>query len=82
MKMTKNEENNRLDSPMETNECDVNHKDSASARPTVNGRHHRTSKRPLTQQQKETGICVINHIVNTAEGSLFAFRYKISKMQN
>jgi hypothetical protein len=64
------EENDRPDSPMQTNESDEN---SASARPTTNGYHQRTPKKPLTQQQ-QTGIRVINEIVNTTEGSLFTFR--------
>ena len=73
-----NEENSRPDSPMQTNAHDDNHEDSASARSTTNDRQHRTPKKPLTQQQK-TGIRIINHIVNTTEGSLFTFRYKIPK---
>jgi hypothetical protein len=56
---------------MQTNESDEN---SASSRPTTtNGYHHRSSKKPLTPQQ-QTGIRVINEIVNTTEGSLFTFR--------
>jgi len=58
---------------MQTNESDEN---SASSRPTTtttNGYHHRSPKKPLTPQQ-QTGIRVINEIVNTTEGSLFTFR--------
>ncbi len=65
------EENDRPDSPMQTNEDGEN---SASARPTTNGHQHRSPKKPLTQQQ-QTGIRVINEIVNTTEGTLFTFRY-------
>jgi hypothetical protein len=55
---------------MQTNDQEDN---SASARPTTNGHNHRTLKKPLTQQQ-QTGIRVINEIVNTTEGNLFTFR--------
>jgi ATP-dependent DNA helicase 2 subunit 2 len=65
------EENDRPDSPMQTNDQEEN---TASARPTTNGhQNHRSPKKPLTQQQ-QTGIRVINEIVNTTEGSLFTFR--------
>jgi hypothetical protein len=64
------EENDRPDSPMETNGHEEN---SASARPTTNGHQHRSPRKPLTQQQ-QTGIRVINQIVNTTEGTLFTFR--------
>ncbi|CAF3652063.1 unnamed protein product [Rotaria sordida] len=69
-----NEENNRSDSPMQTNEHDDNNENSASNDPTTNGHHrYRSPKKPLTQQQ-QTGIRIINHIVNTTEGTLFTFR--------
>ena len=55
---------------MQTNDHDEN---SASNRPTTNGHHQRSPKKPLTPQQ-QTGIRVINDIVNTTEGSLFTFR--------
>jgi hypothetical protein len=67
-----NEENNQPNSPMNTNgdeNSDVN-------RPTTNGNHHQTPRKPLTQQQ-QTGIRVIGQIVNSTEGTLFTFRYHI-----
>jgi hypothetical protein len=64
------------DSPMQTNEHEEN---SASARPTTNGHHHRSPRKPLTQQQ-QTGIRVINDIVNSTEGTVFTFRYKIKRI--
>ena len=62
--------NDRPDSPMHTNDHEEN---TASARPTTNGHHHRSPKKPLTQQQ-QTGIRVINDIVNSTEGTVFTFR--------
>jgi hypothetical protein len=61
---------------MQTNEHEEN---SASARPTINGHHHRSPRKPLTQQQ-QTGIRVINDIVNSTEGTVFTFRYKIKRI--
>ncbi|CAF2593188.1 unnamed protein product [Rotaria sp. Silwood2] len=68
-----NEENNRSHSPTDTNEHDDNNENSASNRPTTNGHHHKSPKKPLTQQQ-QTGVRIINQIVNTTEGTLFTFR--------
>jgi hypothetical protein len=62
--------NDRPGSPMQTNDHEEN---TASARPTTNGHHHRSPKKPLTQQQ-QTGIRVINDIVNSTEGTVFTFR--------
>jgi ATP-dependent DNA helicase 2 subunit 2 len=67
-----NEENNGPNSPTQTN----GNEHSDADRPTTNGHHHRTPKKPLTQQQK-TGVRVIGEIVNTTEGTLFTFRYNI-----
>jgi hypothetical protein len=49
---------------------------SDANRPTTNGNHHQTPRKPLTQQQ-QTGIRVIGEIVNSTEGTLFTFRYNI-----
>lgn len=70
-----NEENEQNGSPMQSNGDD--HLDDA-ARPTTNGRHHRTPRKPLSQQQ-QTGIRVIGQIVNSTEGTLFTFRYLIGQ---
>ncbi len=67
-----NEENNEPNSPMHTN----GNENSDADHPTTNGHHHRTPRKPLTQQQ-HTGIRVIGEIVNTTEGTLFTFRYNI-----
>ncbi|CAM4754730.1 unnamed protein product [Rotaria magnacalcarata] len=67
------DENDRPDSPMHTSEHADNHEDTANNHPTTNGHHLNSPKKPLTQQQ-QTGIRIINDIVNTTEGSLFTFR--------
>ena len=66
-----NEENYRLGLPMETNEYDDSHRNSANTIPTTNHCHHQTPK--------NTGVYVINHIFKATEWSLFTFRYKISE---
>lgn len=53
---------------------DRNGEDQSDAdRPTTNGNHYRSSRKPLTHQQ-QTGIRVISQIVNSTEGTLFTFR--------
>ena len=66
-----NEENNETNRDQNG---DDNHSDAA--RPTTNGHHHQTPRKPLTQQQ-QTGIRVIGEIANTTDGTLFTFRYNI-----
>lgn len=56
---------------MQTN----NHEEASASNHTTTNGHQRSPKKPLTPQQ-QTGIRVINDIVNTTEGSLFTFRYK------
>jgi hypothetical protein len=68
-----NEENHGSDSPMHTNGHENGDENSDAARPTTNGRHHQSPRKPLTQQQ-QTGVRVIGEIVNSTEGTLFTFR--------
>ena len=50
MKIIKKKENNRLDSPRETNGCDDNHENSTDVRTTTNSPQHQSSRKPFTQQ--------------------------------
>ena len=68
------EENQPSNSSMQADGQNNHDENLDVARPTTNGYHHRTPRKPLTQQQ-QTGIRVIGEIVNTTDGTLFTFRY-------
>ena len=66
-----NEQNNRLDLPMQTNRWNYYHENSANVSPTTNNHHHQT--------RKSIALPIINL---ATEGSLLPLKCKISEKQN